>query len=108
LRATVALALTSAFAVALLAFYDLPFALRLGMQEIIAITAFATCTYLMYERASFKLIVFEFDTLDASTQREWHALLNRRHSRVRHVSRCDGTFPKEREPIGRAIVQEAS
>ncbi|SAL35329.1 hypothetical protein AWB64_03494 [Caballeronia sordidicola] len=77
LTATVTLAVTGVLAILLLEAWDLPDTLVLGLQEIVGVVVFATCTWLMYERGEKKLQLYSFEPADHTMTGEIRALLNR-------------------------------
>lgn len=77
LHATVVLAVAGFLAVILLQAWDLPATTTLGLQEIVGVVVFATCTWLMYERGEKKLRLYSFEPADHTMTGEIRALLNR-------------------------------
>jgi hypothetical protein len=77
LTATVTLALAGVLAIGLLEAWDLSATLILGLQEIIGVVVFATCTWFMYERGENKLHLYSFEAADHTMIGEIRALLNR-------------------------------
>ncbi|WP_152565263.1 hypothetical protein [Caballeronia glathei] len=77
LVATAALAVAGIIGVVLLEFWELPDATTLGLQEILTVIVFATCTLLMYERGERKLALYSLEPADLTMSGEIRALLNR-------------------------------
>jgi hypothetical protein len=77
LAATVTLAIAGVIAIVTLAAWDLPATFILGLQEIVGVVVFATCTWFMYERGEKKLRLYSFEPADHTMTGEIRALLNR-------------------------------
>jgi hypothetical protein len=77
LSATITLAVVGVLAIMLLQAWALPDATILGLQEIVGVTVFASCTWFMYERGEKKLRLFAFEPADHTMTGEIRALLNR-------------------------------
>ncbi|WP_213767776.1 hypothetical protein [Caballeronia sp. dw_19] len=77
LSATITLALAGVLAIMLLQAWALPDTTILGLQEIVGVTVFASCTWFMYERGEKKLHLYSFEPADHTMTGEIRALLNR-------------------------------
>jgi hypothetical protein len=77
LAATVTLALAGVLAMVILEGWDLSATFILGLQEIVGVVVFATCTWFMYERGEKKLHLYSFEPADHTMTGEIRALLNR-------------------------------
>lgn len=77
LAATFTLAIAGVLAIVMLEAWDLPATFILGLQEIVGVVVFATCTWLMYERGEKKLRLYSFEPADHTMTGEIRALLNR-------------------------------
>lgn len=75
--ATITLAVVGVLAIALLQAWALPDTTILGLQEIVGVTVFASCTWFMYERGEKRLQLFAFEPADHTMTGEIRALLNR-------------------------------
>ncbi|WP_244816919.1 hypothetical protein [Caballeronia sp. Lep1P3] len=77
LNATIALALGGAALVAWLPFSPLPHEFRFGAQEVLAVAVFASCLFLLHERAELALGLYDYEPVEQTTQGELRALLHR-------------------------------
>ncbi|WP_175941077.1 hypothetical protein [Caballeronia sp. BCC1704] len=77
LNATIALAVVGAALVAWLPFSPLPREIRFGVQEVLAVAAFASCLFLLHERAELMLGLYDYEPVEQTTQGELRALLHR-------------------------------
>jgi hypothetical protein len=77
LNATIALALAGAALIAYLPFSPVPHEFRFGAQEVLAVGVFATCLFLLHERAELALGLYDFEPVEQTTQGELRALLHR-------------------------------
>jgi hypothetical protein len=77
LHATIALALAGAVLIAYLPFSSVPNEYRFGVQEVLAVGVFATCLFLLHERAELSLGLYNFEPVEQTTQGELRALLHR-------------------------------
>lgn len=64
-------------AMVLIQFGPLEDGLKLGAQGLLGVLAFATCTYLLYERIELRLDLYDFEPVDQTALGELRALLNR-------------------------------
>lgn len=76
-RAMLTLAVAGVLGILLIEAWDLPATTILGLQEIIGVVVFATCTWIMYERSEMKLRLYSFEPADHTMVGEIRALLNR-------------------------------
>ena len=72
--ATFTLAIAGVLAIVMLEAWDLPATFILGLQEIVGVVVFATCTWLMYERGEKKLRLYSFEPADHTMTGEIRAL----------------------------------
>jgi hypothetical protein len=77
LNATIALALVGAMVIAYLPFSPVPNEFRFGVQEVLAVGVFATCLFILHERAELALGLYNFEPVEMTTQGELRALLHR-------------------------------
>lgn len=77
LNATIALAFAGAALVAWLPFSAMPQEFRFGVQEVLAVAVFASCLFLLHERAELKLGLYDYEPVEQTTQGELRALLHR-------------------------------
>jgi hypothetical protein len=77
LNATIALALAGAMLIAYLPFSPVPHEFRFGVQEVLGVGVFATCLFLLHERAELSLGLYNFEPVEQTTQGELRALLHR-------------------------------
>jgi hypothetical protein len=77
LSATITLAVAGVIAIILLQAWALPDTIILGLQEIVGVTVFTSCTWFMYERGEKKLRLYSFEAADHTMTGEIRALLNR-------------------------------
>lgn len=77
LNATIALALLGVALVAWLPFSPVPQEFRFGVQEVLAVAVFASCLFLLHERAELTLGLYSFEPVEQTTQGELRALLHR-------------------------------
>ena len=77
LAATITLAVAGVLAIALLEAWALPHTTILGLQEIVGVIVFASCTWFMYERGENKLHLYAFEPTNQTMTGEIRALLNR-------------------------------
>jgi len=77
LNATIALALAGAVLLAWLPFSPLPQEFRFGAQEVLAVAVFASCLFLLHERAELTLGLYDYEPVEQTTQGELRALLHR-------------------------------
>jgi hypothetical protein len=76
LNATIALALAGAALIAYLPFSPVPHEFRFGVQEVLAVGVFATCLFILHERAELSLGLYDFEPVEQTTQGELRALLH--------------------------------
>jgi hypothetical protein len=76
LHATIGLALLGVVAVALLPLSSIPHDFRFGAQEVVSVTVFAACLFLLHERTELTLRRFNFEPVEQTTQGEMRALLH--------------------------------
>jgi len=77
LVAAITLAVAGVIAIILLKAWALPDTIILGLQEIVGVVVFASCTWFMYERGEKKLHLHAFEPADQTMTGEIRALLNR-------------------------------
>ena len=77
LAAAITLGVAGVLAIILLEAWSLPDTTILGLQEIIGVTVFASCTWFTYERGERKLHLYAFEPADHTMIGEIRALLNR-------------------------------
>ncbi|KND55263.1 hypothetical protein BPUN_2804 [Candidatus Paraburkholderia kirkii] len=77
LNATIALALAGAALVAWLPFSPVPHEFRFGAQEVLAVAMFASCLFILHERAELALGLYDYEPVEQTTQGELRALLHR-------------------------------
>ncbi|KIG03438.1 hypothetical protein [Caballeronia concitans] len=77
LNATIALALVGAALVAWLTFSPVPHEFRFGAQEVLGVAVFASCLFLLHERAELQLALYDYEPVEQTTQGELRALLHR-------------------------------
>ncbi|GAB5095278.1 hypothetical protein YK56LOC_09940 [Caballeronia sp. HLA56] len=77
LNATIVLALLGLLVVAWLPFSSVQQEFRFGVQEVIAVGVFASCLFLLHERAELMLGLYSFEPVEQTTQGELRALLHR-------------------------------
>ncbi|SAL71575.1 hypothetical protein AWB71_04390 [Caballeronia peredens] len=77
LNATIALALAGAALIAWLPFSAVPHEFRFGAQEVLAVGVFATCLFILHERAELSLGLYDYEPVEQTTQGELRALLHR-------------------------------
>jgi hypothetical protein len=77
LAATITLAVAGVLAIVLLGACALPDTTILGLQEIVGVVVFASCTWFMYERGEKKLHLYAFEPADHTMTGGIRALLNR-------------------------------
>jgi hypothetical protein len=77
LYATIALAIVGVIAVAVLPFSPIPNDFSFGVQEVVGVTVFAACLFLLHERAELTLRLYNYEPVEQTTQGELRALLHR-------------------------------
>ncbi len=77
LNATIALALIGVALIAYLPFSPVPHEFRFGVQEMLGVGVFATCLFLLHERAELALGLYDYEPVEQTTQGELRALLHR-------------------------------
>ena len=77
LNATIALALIGLAVIAWLPFSPVPGEFRFGAQEVLAVSVFAGCLFVLHERAELMLKLYNFEPVEQTTQGELRALLHR-------------------------------
>jgi hypothetical protein len=77
MNATIALALAGAALIAWLPFSAVPHEFRFGVQEVLGVGVFATCLFLLHERAELSLGLYDYEPVEQTTQGELRALLHR-------------------------------
>lgn len=76
LNAAIVLAVLGALAVVLLPFSPVPHDYRFGVQEVVGVSVFASCLFLLHERTELMLRLFNFEPVEQTTQGEMRALLH--------------------------------
>lgn len=77
LNVTIAVALAGAAVIAWLPFSPVPHEFRFGVQEVLAVGVFASCLFILHERAELSLGLYDFEPVEQTTQGELRALLHR-------------------------------
>jgi hypothetical protein len=77
LKATIALAIVGAAFVAGLPFSPVPHEYSFGLQEVLGVAVFASCLFLLHERAELMLALYDYEPVEQTTQGELRALLHR-------------------------------
>jgi hypothetical protein len=77
LNATIALALIGLAVILWLPFSPLPGDFRFGAQEVLAVSVFAGCLFVLHERTELLLRLYNFEPVEQTTQGELRALLHR-------------------------------
>ncbi|AET91599.1 hypothetical protein [Caballeronia cordobensis] len=77
LKATIALALAGAALIAWLPFSPVPHEFRFGVQEVLGVAVFASCLFILHERAELELGLYDYEPVEQTTQGELRALLHR-------------------------------
>jgi hypothetical protein len=77
LNLTIAVALAGAVLIAWLPFSPVPHEFRFGVQEVLAVAVFASCLFILHERAELSLGLYDYEPVEQTTQGELRALLHR-------------------------------
>jgi hypothetical protein len=77
LNLTIGLAILGAVLIAWLPFSPVPHEFRFGVQEVLAVGVFATCLFILHERADLALGLYDYEPVEQTTQGELRALLHR-------------------------------
>ncbi|MDR5817559.1 MULTISPECIES: hypothetical protein [unclassified Caballeronia] len=77
LNLTIAVALAGAALIAWLPFSPVPHEFRFGVQEVLAVAVFASCLFILHERAELSLGLYDYEPVEQTTQGELRALLHR-------------------------------
>ncbi|EKS66982.1 MULTISPECIES: hypothetical protein [Caballeronia] len=77
LNVTIAVALAGVALIAWLPFSPVPHAFRFGVQEVLGVAVFASCLFILHERAELELGLYDYEPVEQTTQGELRALLHR-------------------------------
>jgi hypothetical protein len=77
LNITIAIALAGVALIVYLPFSPVPHEFRFGVQEVLGVGVFATCLFVLHERAELALGLYNFEPVEQTTQGELRALLHR-------------------------------